>query len=260
LAYFMAKKPQDIALTVVGEGSNILIRDGGIKGVVVLLGKGCDNVTVTGARITAEAGANSGKVARTARTEGLTGGEFLCGIPGSVGGAVKMNAGAYNTEVKDILDSATVLLKDGTRQTLTNEELGFGYRHSSLPDGAIVVEATFNLKPGDKDEIREKMRQINRERSTSQPLNMPSSGSWFKNHVDKKGVKTNAWKLVDKAGCRGLKYGNAQVSEKHCNFFVNLGGATAADMEKLSTMVEEKVHEKMGIKLGREVRFIGEEK
>jgi len=257
LANFLKHKNEDTPVTLLGEGSNMLVRDGGIAGVVIYLGKGTDNVILDGHKIYAEAGAKSGKVARTAREAALTGVAFLCGIPGSIGGALKMNAGAYGQETADTLASVNVITDKGERKTLQPEELNFSYRHSDLPKGWIYEGAIFVLTPGDKEEIRAQMRQINRDRSTSQPLNKPSSGSWFKNPTLPNGEKTNAWKVVAEAGCRGWQVGQAQVSEKHSNFFVNLGGATASDILELTVKVQKEVKAKFGVDLVQEVRVIG---
>ena len=231
----------------------------GIRGAVVRLNPGLTAVSVLPEnRIRAEAGATSGKVARAAREASLTGVEFLCGIPGSIGGALMMNAGAYGTETVDNLVSFEVLNEQGDHLTLAPEDLEFTYRHSGLPRGWVFVAATFQLIPGDKNEIRDKMRHINKSRSTSQPLDMPSSGSWFKNPKREDLGAAHAWQATEKAGCRGMQVGQAQVSEKHCNFFVNLGGATAADMLALSDKVEAQIQEKLGITMVREVKTLGE--
>lgn len=259
LANFIHNKPQHIPLTVLGEGSNMLIRDGGIPGAVVHLHRGFDAVEVNDTFITAEAGASCGKVARAAREAGLTGLEFFCGIPGSVGGAVRMNAGAYGDETVDNLREISVITDQGQRKTIAPTALDFKYRSSGLPPGWVITSAVFELKQGDKEQIRAGMRQINRERSTSQPLHLPSSGSWFKNPTLPDGTKGKAWQVVSDAGCRGMQVGEAQVSEKHSNFFVNLGGATSCDMEALSDKVQAIVKEKLNIELQREVRFTGVE-
>jgi UDP-N-acetylmuramate dehydrogenase len=252
LATFIKDKPQDIPVTILGEGSNILVRDGGVKGIIIRLNK-LSNVEVCDDEILAQAGASSGKVSRAAREAGLKGVEFLCGIPGSVGGALAMNAGAYGYQTADNLISVNVITNAGEIKILSPQEIGFEYRKTGLPNGWIFVSATFKLEQGNKDEIRDRMRKINRDRSTSQPLNKPSSGSWFKNTEDQK-----AWQITDKAGCRGMQVGNAQVSEKHSNFFVNLGGATAKDMENLSEKVEKQIQEKLGLTMHREVKIIGD--
>ena len=258
LIYFMREKSADIPIHVMGEGSNSLILDGGIAGVVILLGQGLDHVEVSGNLIRAEAGANSGKVARAARTAELTGAEFLCGIPGSVGGALKMNAGAYKSETVDILEDVTVITNQGEVKILSPNELNFEYRKSQLPQGWVYLAATFKLNPGNKDEIRDRMREINKNRSTSQPLNMHSSGSWFKNVTMPDGHLKNAWKIVNEAGCRGMKVGGAQVSEKHTNFFVNTGQATAQDFIDLSEKVQKIIQENFGLKMVQEVKMIGQ--
>lgn len=252
LAIFLGGKPQDMALTLLGEGSNILVRDGGIQGVVVHLGQGCDTVTVSGTQLRAEAGASTGKVARLARQAGLTGVEFLCGVPGSMGGALKMNAGCYGSELVDVLTAVEVLDPAGNLHTLAPADLGFAYRQSHLPAGWIFVAAQLALQPGDEAAIRQRMREINRQRAASQPLALPNAGSLFKNPPGQK-----AWQLIDAAGCRGLRRGDAQVSEKHCNFFVNLGHATAADLENLAEEVRAKVKAHSGQQLEWEVRRLG---
>jgi UDP-N-acetylmuramate dehydrogenase len=259
LQYFLKNKPIDLPVTLLGEGSNVVIRDGGIKGVVLRLNPGLCNVSVEGNIVSAEGGATCGKAARAARAESLTGLEFFGGIPGSVGGALKMNAGAYGSETVDQLLDVQVLTEQGELKTLTPEEVGYSYRHSGLPAGWLFVGGRWRLKPGDAATIKERMREINTNRRTSQPLNMPSSGSWFKNPTLPDGTKGKAWQVVDSAGGRGLKVGDAQVSEQHSNFFVNLGNATAQDLLELSYKVEALVKEHSGIVLEREARFIGEE-
>lgn len=259
LQHFLKNLPDNIPYIVLGEGSNLMLRDGGIKGVVVRMDKALNSVDVSGIEVVAGAGATGGKVARSAREFNLTGAEFLCGIPGSVGGALKMNAGAYGHETVDILKEIQIVTRQGELQNISPEALKFSYRHSEIPEGALFTQATFILKKGDKDDIRSRMREINKNRATSQPLNMPSSGSWFKNVTLPNGTKKHAWQVVEEAGCRGMRIGDAQVSEKHCNFFVNLGSATAKDMQKLTEKVEAQVQDTLGITLEREVRFIGEE-
>lgn len=252
LVCFMQEKPNDLEISILGEGSNILVRDSGVKGIIIHLSK-LSNVEIVGNKIVAEAGATSGKVARAAREASLKGIEFLCGIPGSIGGALAMNAGAYGYQTADNLISVKVITDEGEIKNLSPDEVGFEYRKTGLPKNWIFIEATFKLPDGDKNEIRNRMREINKERRTSQPLDKPSSGSWFKNTE-----KGSAWKITDQAGCRGMQVGNAQVSEKHSNFFVNLGGATSEDMENLSNKVEKQIQDKLGIKMHREVKIIGE--
>lgn len=258
LAQFIKQKPAGLPLTLLGEGSNMVIRDGGIRGVVIHL-KNLGGVSVNGTKITAQAGATCGKVARTARENGLAGLAFFCGIPGSVGGALKMNAGCYGCQTADDLVDVQVMTAEGELRTLSPDFFNYAYRHSELPKEWVFLGATWQLEEGDKEELRAEMKRINAERRESQPLNMPSSGSWFKNITLPDGTKKNAWRIVDEAGCRGWRVGDAQVSEKHCNFFVNLGQATAAQMEELSQKVEKEVERNLGVKLEREVRFLGEE-
>lgn len=264
LATFYRGKPQDIELTLLGEGSNILVRDGGIPGVVVHLGAGCDNVaalqdhsaaTATTTIVRAEAGAGTGKVARFARDLGLTGVEFICGVPGSMGGALVMNAGCYGRELADVLEAVEVVTAAGEHKTLPPAFFEFAYRHSTLPAGWVYVAAIMRLEAGDKTAIRDNMREVNRRRAESQPLALPNAGSLFKNPPGH-----SAWQLIERAGCRGLRRGDAQVSEKHCNFFVNLGQATAADMEALAEDVRARVKAHSGIDLVWEVRRLGTHK
>lgn len=257
LAACLSQKPSAMPVVLLGKGSNVLVSDEGVAGLVVVLDGCCDTVQVTGNRIYAEAGAAAGKVARLAREHSLTGAEFLCGIPGSVGGALAMNAGAYGAETMPLVEKVKLLSPTGEWVEKTPADIGFGYRHTHLPAGWIYAAATFLLQPGDKTAINTTMRTINKNRSTSQPLDMPSSGSWFKNVEHADGSRTNAWKIVDEAGCRGLQVGGAQVSPKHSNFFVNTGGATAADMLALSLQVEQRVLQKLGITLHREVKWVG---
>ncbi len=236
-----------------GLGSNLIIRDGGVRGVTVRLGKAFAGITVEGNRLTCGAGAPGISVASAARDAGVAGLEFLRGIPGTVGGAVRMNAGAYGCEVADVLISADVVLRSGEIQTLALEEMGYTYRHSELPKGAIVVSATFAGVPGAPAIIGAEMDRIAAEREASQPLRSRTGGSTFKNPEGHK-----AWALVDEAGCRGLRRGDAQVSEKHCNFLLNLGSATSADIEALGEEVREKVKAHSGVQLEWEIQRVGE--
>lgn len=253
LAAFWAARPSEAPITLLGEGSNVLIRDGGIPGVTVRIGPGCDKVNITGNTLYCEAGASTGKVARAARNAGLAGAAFLCGIPGSMGGALVMNAGCYGDELCDKLTAVDVIDADGNRQSLPPAFFKFTYRQSTLPENWIFTAAHMALTPGDKQTIRDHMRQINRKRSDSQPLKWPNAGSLFKNPEGQK-----AWALIHQAGCRGLRRGDAQVSEKHSNFFINLGNATASDMEDLAEDVREKVRKTTGVTLQWEVRLLGD--
>ncbi len=252
-----------VPLTPVGKGSNMVIRDGGLPGVVVPLGKGLDAVRVEGTTLYAEAGAANGTAARAAREAGLEGIAFFGGIPGSIGGALRMNAGAYGFETFDKLVRLWVLDADGEEREVEPAFVAPRYRGTALPAGWLYKAGEWQLVPGDKEDIRKQMQEINRARSSSQPLHMPSSGSWFKN-VERNGEKVNAWRIVDEAGCRGMRVGGAQVSEQHANFFVNAGAkegvsATAVEFEALSQAVEAQVLARLGIVMEREVRFVGVE-
>lgn len=252
-----------VPLTLIGKGSNMVIRDGGIAGVVAHVSKGFDAVEVDGETIYAEAGAACGTVARAAREAELEGMAFFGGIPGSVGGALRMNAGAYGHETFARMDMLWVVDADGETREVEPDFVAPRYRGTALPQGWIYKAARWKLSPGSKDEIRKQMQEINRARSTSQPLHLPSSGSWFKN-VKRDGDTVNAWRIVDEAGCRLMRVGGAMVSEQHANFFVNIGAtegqsATAADFEELSLQVEAQIKERLGIEMDREVRFTGME-
>lgn len=265
-----AALPAEVPLTWLGKGSNMVVRDGGIAGLVGIIGKGCDAVRVDGDSVYAEAGADTGKAARAARDAGLTGLEFFGGIPGSVGGALRMNAGAYGHETFDELVAVWVLDEAGVEREMAPADLQPRYRGTALPAGWVYKAGVWRLRVGEKEAIRQRMREINHARSGSQPLHLPSSGSWFKNvtlprdvaGLGAAGEWVNAWKVVDAAGCRGWREGGAQVSEQHCNFFVNAGlaegvPATARQLDALSLRVEAEVLAKLGIVMEREVRFTG---
>jgi UDP-N-acetylmuramate dehydrogenase len=250
---FLAELDPAIPVLPVGVGSNLIVRDGGVPGVVIRLPKSFAAVTVEeGNRVRAGAGAMGITVASKARDAGIAGLEFLRGIPGTAGGAVRMNAGAYGREVSDILVEATLVLRSGAIETWPAERFGFTYRHSETPEGAVVVEALFEGVPGDPQTIGAEMDRIAEEREASQPLRSRTGGSTFKNPLG-----TKAWKLVDEAGCRGLRQGDAQVSEKHCNFLLNLGKASSADIEALGEEVRRRVFEKTGIGLEWEIQRVG---
>ena len=254
LAQFLARLDPETPVLPVGVGSNLIVRDGGVSGVVVRLPKAMASVTVgNGNRIVAGGAAMGITVASAARDAGIAGLEFLRGIPGTVGGAVKMNAGAYGREVSDILVSADVVLRSGEKVTLSLDELGYTYRHSALPEGAVVVGATFAGVPGAPVLIGAEMDRIAAEREASQPLRSRTGGSTFKNPEGHK-----AWALIDAAGCRGLRRGDAQVSEKHCNFLLNLGSATSAEIEALGEEVRAKVRAHSGVTLEWEIQRVGE--
>jgi UDP-N-acetylmuramate dehydrogenase len=238
-----------------GLGSNMIVRDGGVPGVVVRLGKAFAKVSASGDVLDCCGGASGILVSSTARDNGIAGVEFLRSIPGTVGGFVRMNGGAYGGEVKDILVDCDVVLRNGDLVTLPVSELHYSYRHSELPDGAIVVAARFKGKPGEPDAIQAEMDRISASREASQPLRSKTGGSTFKNPDGHK-----AWQLVDEAGCRGLQIGGAQVSEKHTNFLINVGDATSADIEALGEKVRARVKAKSGIDLHWEIQRVGKTK
>jgi UDP-N-acetylmuramate dehydrogenase len=253
LAYFLAQLPGDIPVLVVGLGSNLLVRDGGVAGVVIRLGKAFAEVRVEGGqRIRAGAGAPDVKVASTAAKAGIAGLTFFRGIPGSIGGALRMNGGAYGGETKDVLVEAAGLTRTGERIVFANGDMGFTYRHSAVPDDVIFTQAIFEGRPGDPATIQAEMNAITEARSSTQPVNTRTGGSTFKNPPGHK-----AWQVIDAAGCRGLRLGAAQVSELHCNFLINHGGASAADIETLGEEVRRRVREHSGVELEWEIKRVG---
>ncbi|GGK45365.1 UDP-N-acetylmuramate dehydrogenase [Salinarimonas ramus] len=256
LAHLLAALPDEIPVTVVGLGSNLLVRDGGLPGVLVRLAKGFAQIAVEGLRVEAGAGAADVKVARAAAEAGVDGLAFLRGIPGAIGGALAMNAGAYGGEVKDVLVAARGLDRRGRAATFTNEEMGFSYRHCAVPDDVIFTHATFEGRPGEPAAILAAMNEITEKRSTTQPVSTRTGGSTFANPGGP-GGSPKAWELIDAAGCRGLSRGAAQVSELHCNFLVNHGGASAADIEALGEEVRRRVRETSGVELRWEIRRVG---
>jgi len=248
----------DLATPVMalGLGSNLIIRDGGVRGVVVRLGKAFAKVAcIDPVALACGGGASGILVSSTARDKGIAGLEFLRSIPGTVGGFVRMNGGAYGGEVKDILRDCDVVLRDGTLVTLSVEDLHYSYRHSELPDGSIVVAARFQGRPGEPEAIQAEMDRISASREASQPLRSKTGGSTFKNPDGHK-----AWQLVDAAGCRGLRIGGAQVSEKHTNFLINADDATSADIEALGEEVRARVMAHSGVDLIWEIQRVGETK
>ncbi|MEQ8398270.1 UDP-N-acetylmuramate dehydrogenase [Thalassobaculum sp.] len=249
---FLAGRPGDIPVTVLGVGSNTLIRDGGVPGVVIRLGKGFASAVVDGERVTAGAGALDVTVAATAQRAGLTGLEFLSGIPGTIGGGLRMNAGAYGSEIKDVLVSARAVDPLGHAHTLAPVDMGLSYRHCGVPEDWIFTSAVFQARTGDPATIAQAMIDIRDAREDTQPRRVRTGGSTFANPEGGK-----AWQLIDAAGCRGLRIGDAQVSEKHCNFLLNTGDATAQDIESLGEEVRRRVLESSGITLRWEIRRIG---
>ena len=253
LQQFLRNLDPAVPVMALGLGSNLIVRDGGVSGVVVRLGKAFAKVSAS-ADLTLDCGAGASGilVSSTARDNGIAGLEFLRSIPGTVGGFVRMNGGAYGGEVKDVLTDCDVVLRDGTLQTISNTLLNYTYRHSSLPQGAIVVAARFKGRAGEPPDIQAEMDRISVSREASQPLRSKTGGSTFKNPDGHK-----AWELVDQAGCRGLTIGGAQVSEKHCNFLLNLGEATSADIEALGEEVRRRVKDKSGVELEWEIQRVG---
>ena len=253
LVEFLRELGRDVPVMALGLGSNMIVRDGGVPGVVIRLGKAFAKIDrLDEVRIRCGGGASGILVSSTARDAGIAGLEFLRGIPGTVGGFVRMNGGAYGREVRDILVSARLVLRDGTVVDWPLDKFGYTYRHSDVPDGAVVVEATFWGTPGQPEAIGAEMDAIARAREESQPLRSRTGGSTFKNPDGHK-----AWALIDAAGCRGLQHGDAQVSEKHCNFLLNLGSATSADIEELGEEVRRRVVAKTNISLEWEIQRVG---
>ena len=253
LKRFLTALDGNLPVMALGLGSNLIVRDGGVPGIVIRLGKPFAKVEVREDDVLAcGAGAHGILVASAARDAGIAGLEFLRGIPGTVGGFVRMNGGAYGREVADVLVDCDVILPGGECHTLPVGELSYSYRHSELPEGAVVVGARFRGVPGEPNAIGAEMDRIARAREDSQPLRTKTGGSTFKNPP---GLK--AWELVDKAGCRGLMLGGAQVSTKHTNFLINTGTATSADIEGLGELVREKVYAKCGVGLEWEIQRVG---
>jgi UDP-N-acetylmuramate dehydrogenase len=252
LAAFLAARPADVPVTVIGVGSNLLVRDGGVPGIVVRLGRGFGEINVDGLTIHAGGAALDPAVAEAASRAGIAGLEFLIGVPGTVGGALRMNAGAYGTEIKDVLVEARALDLAGVTHRLTRADLTFVYRGSSMPEGWIVTEAVLAGKPGDPAAISKRVAEIKASREATQPTSARTGGSTFANPPD-----ARAWELIERAGCRGMKRGGAQVSEMHCNFLINTGTATAADIEALGEQVRHRVAETSGVALDWEIRRIG---
>ena len=253
LSAFLAELDPSVPVMGLGLGSNLIVRDGGVPGVVVRLGKPFATVErLDETTLRCGGGASGILVSSTARDAGIGGLEFLRSIPGTVGGFVRMNGGAYGREVKDVLVECEVVLRSGERRTLPLDALGYTYRHSELPEGAIVVGATFRGHPEDPAAIQAEMDRIAQSREESQPLRSKTGGSTFKNPPG-----TKAWKEVDAAGCRGLQIGDAQVSEKHCNFLLNLGNATSADIEALGEEVRRRVRASSGVELEWEIQRVG---
>jgi UDP-N-acetylmuramate dehydrogenase len=254
LAYVLERLPDEVPVTVVGLGSNLIVRDGGVAGVVVRLGgRGFGAIETIGNRVSAGAAAPDAQVARAAAEAGIDGLAFLRGVPGSIGGALRMNAGAHGGETRETLAEARGVSRSGATQVFTNAQMGFSYRHSEAPDDVIFTRAIFQGRPGDPAAIKTEMQRITAAREASQPIREKTGGSTFKNPPGHK-----AWQLIDAAGCRGLVVGDAQVSALHCNFLINRGGATATDIEALGEEVRRRVKASSGVELEWEIKRLGE--
>ncbi len=252
LAYLLANLPRDIPVTVIGLGSNLIVRDGGVAGVVIRLGRGFNEIAAEDNRVRAGTAAPDLRVAKAAQEAGIAGLAFLRGIPGAIGGALRMNGGAYGAETKDSLIEARGVDRAGTIRTYTNADMGFTYRHCGVPDDVIFTEALFQGTLGDPAAIAAEMDEITSKRETAQPVKSRTGGSTFKNPPGHK-----AWQLIDAAGCRRLAVGDAQVSELHCNFLINRGSASAADIENLGEEVRRRVKDHSGVALEWEIKRIG---
>jgi UDP-N-acetylmuramate dehydrogenase len=252
LAYMLANLPPEIPVTMIGLGSNLIVRDGGVPGVVIRLGRGFSDVSVEGLVLRAGAAVPDVRVARAAQEAGIAGLSFMRGIPGAIGGALRMNGGAYGRETKDALVEARALDRGGSIHVLSNAGMGFAYRHCGAPSDFIFTQAIFRGERGDPAAIAAEIDKITESREATQPIKSRTGGSTFKNPPGQK-----AWQLIDAAGCRGLRVGRAQVSEMHTNFLINLGGATAADIEALGETVRQRVKENSGVELEWEIKRIG---
>ncbi len=253
LAYALARIPMEVPVTTIGLGSNLIVRQGGVPGVVVRLGRGfAEIVAEPSSRLRVGTAVPDVKVARAAADAAIDGLAFFRGIPGSIGGALRMNAGAHGGETRDVLIEARGVDRDGTIWTFSNAEMGFSYRHADAPTSVIFTQALFQGRPGDPATILGEMDRITAAREASQPIREKTGGSTFKNPAGGK-----AWQLIDAAGCRGLEMGDAQVSPMHCNFLINRGRATAAEIEALGEEVRDRVRQTSGIELEWEIKRIG---
>jgi UDP-N-acetylmuramate dehydrogenase len=252
LAYVLGILPGEIPVTVIGLGSNLIVRDSGVPGVVIRLGRGFGEVAIEGLNVRAGAAVPDVKVARAAQEAGIAGLAFLRGIPGAIGGALRMNGGAYGRETKDALLEARAVDRQGRVHVLGNADLHYSYRHCGAPGDYIFTQAVFQGERGEAAAIAAEMDKITESREATQPIKSRTGGSTFKNPPGHK-----AWQLIDTAGCRGLRIGDAQVSEMHCNFLINLGNATAADIETLGETVRRRVKENSGVELEWEIKRIG---
>ena len=258
LTAFLAGKPDDVPITVIGVGSNLLVRDGGVRGVVLRLGRGFADIATEGHDVVCGAAALDLNAARVAQAAGIGGLEFLCGVPGTIGGALRMNAGAYGKELESVLVEAEAIDPAGTPHLLGRADFGFAYRHSAVPADWIFLGARLRGHPDAPEAIARRMTDIQSARGDSQPIRSRTGGSTFKNPDPEVSDGAKAWQLIDRAGCRGLRRGGAMVSEQHCNFLINTGMATAADLEALGEEVRARVREASGVELEWEIRRIGE--
>lgn len=257
LSYFLSHTPADIPVTILGAASNVLIRDGGIPGVVIRLGPAFGQVRVEGDALRAGGAAVKLNVARSAQGAGIAGMEFFCGIPGTIGGGLRMNAGSYGNEFKDIVIAADVMDRSGVLRTLASHQIGFSYRHAGIPEDSIFLSTLLQGETDKPAEIAKRMDDIQKKRRASQPVGEQTCGSTFANPDND---PRPSWKLIEDAGCRGLRHGQAKVSEKHCNFLINTGHATAADIESLGEEVRRRVRDKFGIELRWEIKRLGVER
>ena len=258
LAMFLATCPIEIPRQVLGSGSNILVRDGGVRGVVVRLDKRFNQIQIQDDRVVTGGGALDVNLARLCKDQAIVGFEFLRGIPGTVGGGLRMNGGAYGRAFKDVLVWAEALDGQGRKHRISVDDLGLSYRHCGAPEDWIFTAAEFKGEQGRLDKISSRMRQVTQERKDSQPVNTRTGGSTFKNPSEEDPNGLKAWELIDRAGCRGLARGGAQVSLLHCNFLINTGNAVAADLEGLGEEVRRRVHANSGVMLQWEICIIGE--
>lgn len=256
LSHFLTHCPADVPITVIGLASNLLVRDGGVPGVVIRLGPQFAQIKIEGAVLTAGASAIDLNVARAAQASNIAGLEFLCGIPGTVGGGLRMNAGAYDGEFKDIVSAAHVVGRSGAQHTLSRDQLGLSYRHCGVAADTIFTGVVLEGEAGDPHEIQARMQEIQKKRTATQPIREKTGGSTFANPANDP-QKRHAWQLIEGAGCRGLKIGQAKVSDKHCNFLINTSRATASEIENLGEEVKKRVKEKFGIELRWEIQRIG---
>jgi UDP-N-acetylmuramate dehydrogenase len=258
LAHFLSSTPDDIPVTVLGVASNTLVRDGGVRGVVVRLGPSFAKVSTDDLHVTAGAAALDNSVAKHAAKAGIAGLEFYAGIPGTIGGALRMNAGCYGGETKDVLQSVVALDRRGRRQEMSLADMGYAYRHSDAPKDFIFTQATFEGTADSPEAITARMEAITARREDSQPIREKTGGSTFKNPDQVQSGGRGAWQVIDAAGGRGFKVGGAQMSEKHCNFMINTGEARAADLEALGETIRAKVKASEGVDLDWEIKRIGE--